>query len=130
MTVKIEYLAIPHVGVLVTDIRRALEFYRDALGFVVDAMRPDLGFPGAWLKVGNQHIHLLELPNPDSASNRPDHAGRDRHIAISVRDIAPLHAALEFASIAYTRSQSGRRALFCRDPDGNGIEFVEDQDRA
>ncbi len=130
MTAEIEYRAITHAGILVTDTRRALAFYRDTLGFVVDAMRPDLGFPGVWLKVGDQHIHLLELPSPDPVSGRPDHAGRDRHIAISVLDITPLCAALEFASIGYTWSRSGRRALFCRDPDGNGIEFIEDQGHA
>ena len=27
--------------------------------------RPDLGFPGAWLQLGAQQIHLLELDNPD-----------------------------------------------------------------
>lgn len=27
--------------------------------------------------------------------------------------------------IPYTRSRSGRTALFCRDPDGNALEFIE-----
>jgi len=130
MIPEIEYCGIAHSGVLVSDTERALRFYRDTLGFVVDDARPDLGFPGAWLRVGRQHIHLLELPNPDPARDRPAHAGRDQHVAIGVHDITRLRAVLEHATIAYTWSKSGRRALFCRDPDGNGLEFVEDLDCA
>ena len=33
--------------------------------------------------------------------------------------------ALADAGVVYTMSKSGRAALFCRDPDGNGIEFME-----
>jgi len=29
------------------------------------------------------------------------------------------------AGVAFTLSQSGRSALFCRDPDGNALEFVQ-----
>jgi glyoxylase I family protein len=32
---------------------------------------------------------------------------------------------LDAAGIPYTRSRSGRRALFCRDPDANALEFIE-----
>jgi glyoxylase I family protein len=32
--------------------------------------------------------------------------------------------ALDGARIAYTLSRSGRAALFCRDPDGNALEFI------
>lgn len=114
-----------HAGLLVEDTARALEFYRDVLGLEVDAARPDLGYPGAWLWVGHHQIHLLELPTPDPKSGRPAHGGRDRHIALSVTAIDELRAALEKAGIKYTRSKSGRKALFCRDPDGNALEFVE-----
>ncbi len=34
-------------------------------------------------------------------------------------------ASLEAAEIPFTLSSSGRRALFCRDFDGNAFEFVE-----
>jgi glyoxylase I family protein len=33
---------------------------------------------------------------------------------------------LNQAGVTYTLSQSGRRALFCRDPDGNALEFIAD----
>jgi len=118
-------LSIQHVSVIVADTARALRFYRDTLGLPVDGTRPDLGYPGAWLGVGGQQIHLLELPNPDPVENRPAHGGRDRHCALLIRDLDGLRRHLDADGIAYTLSKSGRRALFCRDPDNNALEFVE-----
>jgi len=120
-----EFLKIHHASVVVADSRRALAFYLDILGMQLDASRPDLGFPGAWLRVGDQQIHLLEVQNPDAAAGRPAHAGRDRHTALQVRGLDELEQRLETAGIPSTRSRSGRKAIFCRDPDGNGLEFVE-----
>ena len=112
-----------HVSLIVSDTRKALGFYRDLLDLeVVD--RPELGFPGAWLKVGTQQIHLLELPNPDPVRGRPDHGGRDRHVAVTVDDFSAVLAALDAAGVDYTLSRSGREALFCRDPDGNAVEII------
>ena len=121
----VEIRAIHHVSLLVSDTGRALTFYRDLLGLEVDGSRPDLGYPGAWLCMDNAQIHLLELPDVLRETRRPEHGGRDRHVALSVTDLDILTAALEVAGVAYTLSRSGRRALFCRDPDGNAIEFVE-----
>lgn len=112
-----------HVSLIVTDTARAVAFYRDILG-LAEAPRPDLGFPGAWLAVGMQQIHLLELPNPDPVSGRPAHGGRDRHVAFTTDALEAVVARLEAAGISYTRSRSGRAAIFCRDPDGNGIELM------
>lgn len=120
----VEIEAIHHVSLIVADTRRALDFYVGVLGMKVTE-RPDLGFPGAWLQVGFQQIHLLELPNPDPVDGRPEHGGRDRHLAMTVADLDGLAQALEKAGIFHTRSKSGRQALFCRDPDGNGLEFIE-----
>jgi len=111
-----------HVSLLVADTARALAFYRDLLG-LPEVPRPDLGFPGAWLGVGTQQIHLLQLPNPDTGP-RPEHGGRDRHVAFVVADFEALTSRLAAAGVPYTRSRSGRAAIFCRDPDGNALEFV------
>ncbi|MBU0500186.1 MAG: VOC family protein [Gammaproteobacteria bacterium] len=114
-----------HVSLLVTDTRRSLAFYVGVLGLEPDPDRPGLGFPGAWLHLGDgRQIHLLELPNPDPITGRPAHGGRDRHLALWVRDIPTITTRLEHAHIPFTRSQSGREAIFCRDPDGNSIELV------
>lgn len=113
-----------HVSVIVRDVERALRFYRDVLGLTPDTDRPDLGYPGAWLNLGDQQIHLLQLPNPDPVDNRPAHGGRDRHVAIGVKDFDGLRQQLDTQGIAYTLSKSGRSALFVRDPDGNALEFI------
>ena len=114
-----------HVSVLVADLGRALKFYQEILGLPLDPTRPDVGFPGAWLDVGDRQIHLLQLHNPDPVTGRPEHGGRDRHIAFSVTELETLRLALEQAGIPYTWSRSGRRAIFCRDPDGNALEFSQ-----
>jgi glyoxylase I family protein len=133
-----------HATFLVSDLERSRAFYEDVLGLPIDASRPDLGFPGAWYEVGTgQQIHLMHLPNPEAGLERPlhpqgvrrdckglkpqqhtQHGGRDRHVALAVDDITELRRRLEQAGISYTLSKSGRRALFCRDPDGNALEFI------
>ncbi len=113
-----------HASLLVADTARALDFYCGVLGLGIEPTRPDLGFPGAWLNIEGGQIHLLELPNPDPVDGRPDHGGRDRHTALQVDDFDAVRARLDQTNVAYTLSRSGRRALFCRDPDGNAIELI------
>jgi len=115
-----------HAGLLVRDLAAALDFYQGVLGLSLCEDRPDLGYPGAWLELGDgRQLHLMVLPNPDPTRGRPPHGGRDRHLAFAVRDLERLATRLEAAGIPYTRSRSGRAALFCRDPDGNAIELVQ-----
>ena len=114
-----------HVSLLVADVERSLAFYCGPLGLSLDPARPDLGYPGAWLVAGSRQIHLMQLPNPDPVTDRPQHGGRDRHIALTVSDLDALIANLHAAAVPYTRSASGRRAVFCRDPDQNALELIE-----
>jgi len=117
--------AIDHSSLIVADTAKALEFYKDILGLELDDSRPDLGYPGAWLQLANGQIHLLEVANPDPVENRPEHGGRDRHLALQVSDLTEIIQRLENVGITYSKSKSGRAALFCRDFDGNAIELVE-----
>ena len=118
-------LALHHVSLVVANTERALNFYCGVLELAVDQSRPDLGYPGAWLMIGTQQIHLLELPNPDPIEGRPAHGGRDRHTAMLVSDLQDIMQRLAAANIAYTLSKAGRRALFCREVDGNALELIE-----
>ncbi len=114
-----------HASIMVSNTEKSLEFYSGVLG-LKQIERPDLPFPGAWLEVGkHQQIHLLELPNPDADSKRPEHGGRDRHIAMIVPDLDEMKNKIETAAIPFTISKSGRRAMFCRDPDNNAVELIE-----
>ncbi len=119
--------AIHHASFIVANTRRALDFYCGVLGLEQDKNRPDMSFAGAWLWVGDGQIHLLELPNPDPVEGRPEHGGRDRHLAMTVPNLDLIQSALELAGFDYTLSKSGRRALFCRDVDGNALELIESQ---
>jgi glyoxylase I family protein len=117
--------SINHVSLLVSDTQRALDFYSGLLGLKLDATRPELGFPGAWLKVGDGQIHLLELGRPGIRNTGHVPGGRDWHVALNVTDLKEIMQAFDSKGVEYTLSRSGRRALFCRDPDGNAIELVE-----
>jgi glyoxylase I family protein len=122
---KLAIESILHASFICADLQASLHFYHDVLDMQIDAQRPDLGYPGAWLNVGNAQIHLLHLPNPDPVTGRPQHGGRDRHVALGIRALDGLIERLEQHGINYTVSRSGRRALFVRDPDGNALEFIE-----
>jgi len=118
--------ALLHAGLLVSDLAPAKAFYESVLGLTRYPNRPELPYPGEWYDLGGgQQLHLMQLTNPDAESVRPEHGGRDRHIALAVSDMAALKNRLDAAGVTYTVSKSGRAALFCRDPDANTLEFVE-----
>jgi catechol 2,3-dioxygenase-like lactoylglutathione lyase family enzyme len=115
-----------HASLLSSDLARTRAFYEGVLGLQPDPNRPEMSFDGVWYNVApRQQIHILLLPDPEAGLRRPAHGGRDRHVALAVSDMSELVERLEQAGIVYTLSQSGRSALFCRDPDGNALEFVE-----
>ena len=117
--------AILHATFLTGDLTQSRAFYEGVLDLKPDPNRPALGYDGVWYDVADkQQIHLMLLPNPEAGLQRPAHGGRDRHVALAVNDLAKLVERLNQAGIAYTLSSSGRRALFCRDPDGNALEFI------
>jgi glyoxylase I family protein len=127
---EIKYGGLHHIGVLVNNIEKSKDFYVNVFGFSDDsALRSkSLPFAGNFMKVGEHQIHLMELPNPDPIDGRPEHGGRDRHVALTINNLDPLIAKLNHLKIFFTLSKSGRRALFCRDLDGNAFEFVENID--
>ncbi len=114
-----------HASLLVADLGRARAFYEGVLGLTPSPSRPAMSFDGVWYDVGQGQIHLLCLPNPDPVQGRPAHGGRDRHTALAVTSLDGLRARLDAAGLTYTLSQSGRPALFTRDPDGNALELVQ-----
>ncbi|CAL1413973.1 unnamed protein product [Linum trigynum] len=126
---KIDYgvVGVHHVGILCENLERSIEFYQGMLGLEINEARPHdkLPYRGAWLWVGAEMIHLMELPNPDPLTGRPQHGGRDRHACLAIRDVSKLKEILDQAGHPYTLSRSGRPAIFTRDPDANALEFTQ-----
>jgi glyoxylase I family protein len=115
-----------HATILVENLDAARRFYEQVLGLASSPSRPEMSFAGVWYDLGpHQQLHLMRLPNPEAGLQRPLNGGRDRHIAFAVDDLSALMHKLEGAGMKYNLSQTGRRALFCRDPDANALEFIE-----
>lgn len=119
-----EIVSFLHASLMVADLAKSRHFYEDLLGLKPSPARPEMSFAGIWYDIGGAQIHLINLPNPDPVAQRPAHGGRDRHTALGVIDFESLRIRLENAGLDYTLSQSGRRAMFVRDPDGNALELV------
>jgi glyoxylase I family protein len=126
----IGWRGVHHVGILVQDLDKSRQFYEDVLGLQLNPERPDdrLPYDGAWFWLGPEMIHLMVLPNPDPMKGRPEHGGRDRHMAVGVKSVPALCTRLEEFSIPFTQSKSGRAAVFFRDPDQNVLECMEVED--
>lgn len=118
------YAGLHHVSLLVSDLSRSSDFYLRILGLEQDLSRPEMAFPGIWLNIGAQQIHLISLEKT-AVGTGENHPGRDAHFAISVKNINKIEGALNREGIEFYMSKSGRKALFCRDPDGNAIEFIQ-----
>ena len=125
----LKYGALQHCGLLVSDVESAKAFYMEVFSFTDEShLRPKtLPYPGAFMNIaGMFQIHLMQLPSMDPKEGRPEHGGRDRHVAVTVNDIEIIKNRLAARGLPHTMSSSGRRALFCRDLDGNAFEFMED----
>lgn len=110
-----------HAGLHVRDLGVSLRFYRDLLGLEFLA-RPDLGFGGAWLRVGAQELHLIE-----KEAAAPD-THRGQHVALAVDDAGAWLGRLRAAGVACAgvqRRPDGALQLFVRDPDGHVLELVQ-----
>ena len=141
---------INHAGITVSDLDRALGFYRDVLGlevFVV-AERTDetigqiVGYPGARIKLAfcgvpgdSARVELLQYLHPTGAPNdgetfRPGSG----HVCFWVSDIEEMYARLvasgyqprSAAPVTVVQGPSaGIKALYVRDPDGNSVELSQ-----
>lgn len=118
-------LGFDHVSIIVKNAQASLAFYQRLLEVTL-LQRPDLGFPGYWVDLyAGQSLHIMQLPNPNDDTQRPEHGGRDYHFALRVDTIDGYAEKLDQMGMAYTLSQSGRKALFVKDLDNNAFELFE-----
>ncbi len=138
-----------HAGVTVSDMDRALTFYRDGLGLeqafdrILDApyLKAVLGLTFDHLRVvylnlpGGGFVELLEYSGIERmpAASRPCDYGAG-HLCLYVDDVEAMHARLvglgfgarsdEVVDIAAGPNQ-GARSCYMADPDGYAVELFQ-----
>lgn len=113
-----------HVSFPVADLERSLHFYRDVLG-LPEIPRPDLGFPGAWLAVGDGQVHLIQrFPGADVGTPPPALNPAAQHVAFRVADYAATLAQLRDAGLAVLATSPELGQMWVQDPDGHVIELT------
>ena len=122
---------IGHVHLKVSDLDRAVKFYRDALGFEV---QQHFGRSAAFLSAGGYHHHL-GLNTWESRNGSPPPRGTTGlyHFAILYPNRRELARALKRlldlgVSIDGAADHGVSEAIYLRDPDDNGIELYVDRD--
>jgi catechol 2,3-dioxygenase-like lactoylglutathione lyase family enzyme len=115
----IQITQIDHVSVLITDVERSRRFYRDLLGLKEIAKPRTFRFVALWFELGNQQLHLLQKPQPDTRS--------PRHFALRVRDVQQARSYMRERGIPFEETTliPGCDRFFIHDPDGNRIEIIQ-----
>lgn len=123
---------IGHVHLKVSDLDRAVAFYRDVLGF--DEMAR-MGDQAAFLSAGGYHHHI-GLNTWESKGGSPPPPGTTGlfHFAIRYPSRAALANALRRVveagvPLSGASDHGVSEAIYLNDPDGNGIELYRDRPR-
>jgi catechol 2,3-dioxygenase len=121
---------IGHVHLTVSDLDRALAFYRDVLGLEPTAR---YGQDAVFLSAGGYHHHLgLNTWAGRGAPPPPPGTTGLYHFAMLYPDRPALARAvrrvLEHGQVLEGASDHGvSEAVYLRDPDGNGVELYRDR---
>lgn len=123
-----------HIGgahLRVIDLKRALGFYRDILGFTVT----ESDNTHAALSASPGEAPILRLTQHPGATRKPQRSVGLYHVAILMPDRAALSRILRrlIASgypVGGASDHLVSEALYLSDPDGNGLEIYRDRPRA
>lgn len=124
--------SIGHVHLKVSDLNRALEFYRDLLGFELTNMYGD---QAAFLSTGGYHHHIgLNTWHSKGGSPAPQSSPGLYHTAFlypTRKDLANILKRLvdERYPIRGASDHGVSEAIYLNDPDGNGVELYRDRPR-
>lgn len=144
-------LATRHTGIVVRDLSKSLVFYKDILGLTILKRTTEsgtyieqlVGIPGVileWVKLKAKDGSLVELIQYHSNSNISQKVGNlpsDRlgcsHIAFTVTDIDNVYKTLcdkgyHCNSNPQVSPDGLVKVLYCHDPDGIILEFVQELD--
>jgi catechol 2,3-dioxygenase len=123
---------IGHVHLKVSDIDRALAFYRDVLGFEEMAR---MGDQAAFISAGGYHHHIgLNTWESKGGTAPPPGTTGLYHVAIRYPDRGALATALRRVvdagvQLSGASDHGVSEAVYLRDPDDNGIELYRDRPR-
>ena len=123
---------IGHVHLKVSDIERALKFYRDLLGFEV---MQHYGSSAVFVSAGGYHHHIgLNTWYSKNAPPAPVRSAGLFHVAIlypTRKDLAVILKRLidENYPLTGASDHGVSEALYLNDPDENGIELYWDKPR-
>jgi catechol 2,3-dioxygenase-like lactoylglutathione lyase family enzyme len=119
MAAPLQITQIDHCSVIITDVQRSRQFYRDVLGLKEIHKPRTFDFVVVWFDLGNQHIHLLLKEKADTLS--------PRHFALRVADAASARRYFQGQGIETeeTTPIPGADRFFIHDPDGNRIEIIQ-----
>tara|TARA_B100001245_G_C22769331_1_gene371902 strand:+ start:362 stop:805 length:444 start_codon:yes stop_codon:yes gene_type:complete len=140
---NIEIDKIAHVGVPVSNTKKSLAFYQDALGLEFlstrvisgDHISSGVEVPNAKIKVtllksNNLMVELLEYLNPKGQKfNRSNNDAGSMHIAFNVKDIDATYNNLKKLGFKCNQKPypssvpEGWAWFYARDPDGITVEF-------
>jgi catechol 2,3-dioxygenase len=127
-----EKVTIGHVHLTVSDLERALLFYRDLLGFEITTR---YGTSAVFLSAGGYHHHIaLNTWNGVGATPPPPRHTGLYHFAILYPSRHELAKALRsLVQAGYPIEGSADHgvsiAVYMSDPDGNGVELYVDRPR-
>jgi len=131
-----------HVGITVTDLDRAVDFYRETFDLALldrftvsgEGFAAGVGVPGATgqfahLDAGGARVELVEYdPEGESAAADGVNQPGAKHLGLAVDDVDAFYDGLDNAVDTLSEPQttsSGARILFVRDPEGNLIEVID-----
>ncbi|CAO3433476.1 VOC family protein [Azospirillum endophyticum] len=144
--------AVGAVGITVSDMDRALAFYRGILTFEPESDTEVAGdayerLTGVFaaririvrLRLGSEAVELIQYLAPEGRPIPADSRSNDRwfqHIAIVTGDMDAAYARLRAARVrhastgpqtlpAWNPSAGGIRAFYFKDPDGNPLEILQ-----
>ena len=119
-----------HVNIRTAQLARMIAWYEEILG-LLSGPRPDFGFPGAWLYLGETAIiHLVGTDHHPSPFDESEDL-RLEHISFRATDYPAFRDRLEAHGVAHhaTHLDDIRLVLVnIRDPDGNHIHVDFDMD--